>query len=142
MLQVLLHLRVLLHPLQPIKLPLKLRQGVQRLHKMPKSNPLPPSNSQTLRRPRRILDLTSVHTPPRQLRDLLMTDLRSCEAQLAYERRPDLFLGRLGELMEVQRNVDAREEGFVECLDAVRGEEEDAAVVFDMAKARGGRVTG
>ena len=98
-------------------------------------NPLPSSNSQTLRRPRCILDLTPIHTLPRQLRDLFVTDLRTREAQFAYERRPDLFFGRLRELLEVQRDVDTGEEGFVECLDAVCGEEEDAAVVFDVAKA-------
>jgi hypothetical protein len=92
--------------LQPIKLPLKLLQRTQRLHKMLKPNSLPPSNSQTLRRPCSILDLTPIHGPPRQRCDLLMADIRGREAQFTDERRPDLFLGRLGELAEVERDVD------------------------------------
>lgn len=43
--------------------------------------------------------------------------------------------GRLGELTKVERDVDAREEGLVEGLHAVGGEEEDAAVVFYVAQA-------
>ena len=35
----------------------------------------------------------------------------------------------------MQGDVDAREEGFVEGFDAVRREEEDAAVVFHMSEA-------
>ena len=37
--------------------------------------------------------------------------------------------------MEVEGDVDTGEEGFVEGLDAVRGEEEDATIVFDVSKA-------
>ena len=38
--------------------------------------------------------------------------------------------------MEVERYVDAGEEGFVECLDAVGGEEEDTAIVLDVTETK------
>ena len=41
----------------------------------------------------------------------------------------------------MQRDMNAREEGLVEGGDAVRGEEEDAAVVLDVAQAGRTRVS-
>ena len=35
----------------------------------------------------------------------------------------------------MERDVDAREECFIECLDTVGGEEKDAAVILDVAEA-------
>ena len=71
----------------------------------------------------------------RELQDEVLPKVRVGHAGLAEERAPDLRLRRRTELPEVQRDVDAREEGLVEGLDAVRREEEDAAVVLDVAQA-------
>ena len=84
--------------------------------------------------PRRVLDLPSVDIPLCQLLDLLITEIDGI-THLLDECRPDLLLGGLRERLEVQGNVDTAEERFVECLDAVGGEEEDTAVILDMAEA-------
>ena len=116
----------------------KLIHSIQRLHNMLKlHHPLPLPNRKTMRSPTRILDLPSVNIPLREFLDLLGGDGLG-RIDLGDERRPDLFFGFLGELLEVQGDVDAREEGFVEGFDAVRREEEDAAVVFHMSEAIGG----
>jgi hypothetical protein len=41
----------------------------------------------------------------------------------------------LREFVEVKCDMDTREECFVECFDAVSGEEEDSAVILDVAEA-------
>jgi len=46
-----------------------------------------------------------------------------------------LLFGRRGELLEVQRDVDAGEEGLVERLNTVGREEQNATVVLDVSKA-------
>ena len=113
----------------------KLIHSIQRLHNMLKLNhSLPLPNRKTMRSPTRILNLPSVDIPLRKFLDLLGGDGLG-RVDLGDERRPDLFFGFLGELLEVQGDVDAREEGFVESFDAVRREEEDAAVVFHMSEA-------
>jgi hypothetical protein len=38
------------------------------------------------------------------------------------------------EIVEMEGYVDTGEEGFVECFDAVGGEEEDTAIVFDVTE--------
>jgi len=84
--------------------------------------------------PRRILDLPSVDIPLCQLLDLLVTKIDSITHFLD-KCRPDLLLRGLRERLEVQGNVDTAEERFVECLDAVGGEEENTTVVLDVAEA-------
>lgn len=84
--------------------------------------------------PRRVLDLPSVDIPLCQLLDLLVTKINSITHFLD-ECRPDLLLGGLGEGLEVQGNVDTAEERFIECLHAVGGEEENTAVVLNVAEA-------
>ena len=113
----------------------KLIHSIQRLHNMLKlHHSLPLPNRKTMRRPTRILNLPSVNIPLREFLDLLGGD-RLGRVDLGDERRPDLFFGFLGELLEVQGDVDAREEGFVKGFDAVCRKEEDAAVVFDVSEA-------
>jgi len=87
-----------------------------------------------MRRPRRVLDLPAIHIPRRQVPDLLRRDIIGC-ANLGDKRSQDLFLGGLRELLEVQGYMNTREEGFIEDLDAVGGQEEDSAIIFNMAKA-------
>jgi hypothetical protein len=54
---------------------------------------------------------------------------------LGYKRFPDLHPGRMRERLEVERDVDTREESFIEGFYAVGGEEEDASVIFNVSEA-------
>ena len=85
-----------------------------------------------MRGPDSVLDLSSVDAASGEVANLVLREVR---ADLVDERGPDLLLGRLGELVEVERDVDPGEEGFVEGFDAVCGEEHDPAVVFEVAEA-------
>ena len=38
--------------------------------------------------------------------------------------------------MEMERYVDTGEEGFVECLDTIGGEEEDTTIVLDVTETK------
>ena len=125
---------LLIQNLQTLEILRKLIQSIQRLHKMPKPNLLPTRNSQRMRRPRSILDLPAIHIPRRQVPDLLRRDIVGC-ANLGNKRSPDLFLGGLRKLLEVQGYMNTREEGLIEDLDAVGGQEENSAIIFNMAKA-------
>lgn len=93
-----------------------------------------------LRGAARVLDLPPIHLARREPRDELRLRVHARrgrrDAGLAEEGAPDLGARGEGELAEVERDVDAREEGGVERGDAVRGEEEDAAIVLDVPKAR------
>jgi hypothetical protein len=78
-------------------------------------------------RPNSILDLTSICVALCEISNLVLADVRS---NLVQECRPDLFLGRFSELIEVKGYVDSRKESFVESLDTVSGQENNALVVF------------
>ena len=101
-----------------------------------------PAARQRRRRPARILDLPAIDIALRELLKQIIRHLLVRDPCLAEERAPDLSLRGRREFVEVQRNVDAREERLVEGLDAVRGEEEDAAVVLDVAQAATGTGVG
>ena len=88
-----------------------------------------------MRRPRCILNLPPINAALRQLRDLRLRDTLGGRPHLRDEGGPYLFLGLLCEFAEVERDVDTRKECFIERFDAVGGEEEDAAVILDMAEA-------
>ncbi len=93
-----------------------------------------------MRRARRIFDLAPVYPALRKVPNLLGGDpVRGC-AHLADERGPDLCLRLRAELAEVQRYMDAREECLVKCLNAVRRQEEDSAVILDVTQASKGRL--
>ena len=79
-----------------------------------------------------VLDLPAIHAASSEIANLVLRDVR---ADLVDECRPDLLLGRLGELVEVERDVDPGKECFVKGFDAICGEEHDAAVVFKVAEA-------
>lgn len=70
--------------------------------------------------PRRVLDLPPINIPLGQLLDVLLGN-RTLNPELSDEGFPNLFLRFVVELFEMQRDVDAREEGGVEGLYAVRG---------------------
>ncbi len=93
------------------------------------------AHSQRLCCPCRILDLPAIYVPLRQFLDLLRSDIRR-RANLADESRPDLYLGLKGQLVEMQRDMDTRQEGLIECLDTIGGQEEDASIVLDMTQAK------
>jgi len=95
----------------------------------------PLTQSKRVRRPRCVLNLPPINPALRQLRDLRLRDTLGGRPHLRDEGGPHLFLGLLCELAEVERDVDAREECFIECLDTVGGEEKDAAVILDVAEA-------
>ena len=84
------------------------------------------------RGPACVLDLAPIDVALRERRDGLV---RKHGADLFEEGSPNGKFCLLGELVEVQGDVDAREEGVVEGLDPVRGQEEDAAVVLDVPEA-------
>ena len=106
-----------------------------------------PTNRQRIRCPSRILDLPSINILLRKPHQPLFLEFRfsvfrpGCyadfDADFGEEGAPDLGFGGLGEFLEVEGDVDTGEEGFVEGFDAVGGEEEDAAVVFDVAEEYG-----
>ena len=89
------------------------------------------------RGPACVLDLAPIDVALRELLHEVVAQAPVAvgHAGLAEECAPDLDFGGDGELAEVQGDVDARQEGLVEGGDAVRGEEEDAAVVLDVAQA-------
>ena len=72
------------------------------------------------RRADRVLDLSPVDRPLRESEQLLVGH-RFRGVHLLQERAPDLHASVGRELLEVQGDVDAREEGLVEGLDAVGG---------------------
>lgn len=124
----------------------ELIHSIKRLHEMGERQMLVPANSQRIRSPRRILDLPSINILLRKLYQPLFLEFRLSTIQWWYsdfdayfgeECAPDLGFGGLREFLEVEGDVDTGEEGFVECFDAVGGEEEDAAVVFDVAEEDG-----
>jgi len=94
----------------------ELIQSIKSLHEVPEAH------SQRMRSPRGVLDLPPVHIPPRQVLDLLRREIRT---DFFEERRPDLFLGLLRELLKVKSDVNAGQKGLVECFDSVRGKEHD-----------------
>ena len=93
------------------------------------------SRSQRLSCPRRILDLPSINVPHCQLGNLLRCD-RSRSTNPRDEGVPDLDFGLLRKLVEMEGDVDTREEGFIECFDTIGGEEEDTAVVLDVTETK------
>ena len=107
---------------------------IESLHDVPVLQRLLAAHCKRARRADRVLDLPSVDRPLPEVAQLLVGH-RVCGAHLLKEGTPDLnaCVGR--ELLEVERDVDAREEGFIKSLDAVGGEEEDTTVVLDMAQA-------
>jgi hypothetical protein len=118
------------------KLSRELIQSIQSKPKVLIGNFLSLAQSQRMSRPRGVLDLTPIDATLRQISDLLLLDARRRATHLLYKSPPHLLLGVLREVAEVERNVDARKEGLVEGLHAVGGEEEDAAVIFDVTKAK------
>jgi hypothetical protein len=89
-----------------------------------------------VRRPRRILNLPPINSALRQLRDLrLRANTFGGRPHPRDEGGPHLFFGLLCEFAEMERDVDAREECFIEGFDAAGGKEEDAAVILDVAEA-------
>lgn len=117
------------------KLPGKLIEGIESSNQMLKTYVLPFRHSQRMRSPRCVLDLSPIDTSLCQLRDLLLGDSTSSWAHLVDERGPDLLFGFLGELAEMQSDVNAGEECLIKCFHAIGGEEQNAAVVLNMSKA-------
>ena len=95
---------------------------------------LSPAERKRHRSAARVLDLPTVQSA---VRKQLCRRVVTGEAGLLEERTPDARPGVTLELAEVQRDMDAGEERVVEGGDAVRGEEEDAAVVLDMPQEDG-----
>jgi len=110
----------------------ELVQRIKSLHEVPEAHRLPSSDSQRMRSPRGVLNLPPVHIPPCQVLNLLRREIRT---DLFEERRPDLLLGLLCELLKVKSDVNAGQKGLVECFDSVRGKEHDPAIVFKVTKA-------
>lgn len=101
---------------------------------------LPTAEREGICSPRGILHLPSINIPLRELPQLRLRHTSvgaDSHASAGQKRTPDLRTRRRGQRAEVQRNVDAREERFVEGLDAVRGEEEDTRVIFEVAQEAG-----
>jgi len=93
----------------------------------------PLTQSKRARRPHRILNLPPINSALLQLRDLrLRANTFGGRPHLREEGGPRLFLC---EFAEVERDVDAREECFIERFDAVGGNEENTAVILDVAEA-------
>lgn len=91
--------------------------------------------SERARRPDGVFDLPPVDLALRELVKEVLPESGRLHTDFTEEGGPDLLARVLGELVEVQRDVDAREEGLVESFNPVGGQEEDAAVVLDVAKA-------
>ena len=81
----------------------------------------PFTESKRVRRPRRILNLPAIDPALRQLRDVRLRNTLGGGPHLRDEGGPYLFFRLLREFVEVKRDVDTREECFVECFDAVGG---------------------
>ena len=79
---------------------------------------LPAAERERRRGAARVLDLPAVEPALGEALRVV-----AAEAGLLEERALDARLGRARELAEVERDVDAREEGLVEGRDAVRSEE-------------------
>lgn len=118
------------------KLSRELIQSIQSKPEVLICNFLPFPQSQRMSCPRCVLDLAPIDATLRKIFDLFLRDARRRVPHLLDESLPDLFLGVLREVAEVERNVDARKEGLVEGLHAIGGEEEDTAVIFDVTKAK------
>ena len=97
----------------PLKLPRKL---IQRKPQMLILHLFPFTQSKRVRRPRRILNLPPVNPALRQLRDLRLRDTLGGRTHLRDEGGPHLFFRLLCEFAEVERDVDTREECFIERL--------------------------
>ena len=93
---------------------------------------------QSLRRPRQILDLPSIDVPLREVVVVLVLQLLDLHAldvlDLLDEHLPHRLLGLHAQLAVAQAEVDPRNEGFVERLDAVRGKKEDALEILEEAE--------
>ena len=102
---------------------------------MLKCHLLPFPHSKRLRRPRCILNLSSINIPRCQRRNLLRRDqIRSPD--LGDESFPDLFFGFLRKIAEMKRHVDTGEEGFIEHFDTIGSEEEDTTIVLDVTETK------
>lgn len=107
---------------------------IHRLHQMHIRHLVSPSSRQRMRSTHCILNLSPVDFLFCQLRNLFIA-YYMLSPGFDDERLPYLHLGCMRELREVQGNMDTREEGFVEYLYAIGGEEEDASVVLDVSEA-------
>ena len=99
----------------------ELLHSVERFFEMFVPQFLTTTASQGCRGPTRILDLPPIHIALRQLLDELLGHRTLRNSGLLDECVPYLHLRRDGELIEVQRNVDARQESLIKGCDAVRG---------------------
>ena len=83
----------------------------------------------------RILDLSTVDVALGEFLKHVLAELAAADldAYSLQESAPDLRLRVLGKLLEVQRHMDTRQEGLVERLDSVCGQEENTSVIFDMS---------
>lgn len=82
----------------------------------------------------RVLDLSPIDIPPRQVLNLLRCNLLRC-AEFIDERGPDLLFRRLVEFTEVEGDMDTREESFVESLNPIGGQKQNPSIVLDVSKA-------
>lgn len=112
----------------------KLLHRAQSLHKVLESQLLLATNGQRRCRPCRVLDLPTVDIALGKGLQHVFSELAATnvDSHFLQERAPDLHLRVLGELLEVQSHMYTRQEGLIERLDSVRGQEEDAAIVFDV----------
>ena len=110
----------------------ELLHSIQRILQVLEAQRHLPARRQRASSAHSVLDLPSIDRPRRErVNDLL----RERRTNLAQECHPDLLARSGSKLLEMQSDVDAREEGLVEGFHAVRGHEEDPAVVLDMAEA-------
>lgn len=116
-----------------IKLRSKLFHHIQRLNQMLKRHLIPFPHSERMSRPNRILNLPPIDIPQSQRVNLLGGD-GARSPDLGDESCPDLNFRFLRKVAEMERDVDTREERFVEYFDTIGGEEEDTTVVLDVTE--------
>ena len=116
-----------------IKLRSKLFHHIQRLNQMLKRHLIPFPHSKRMSRPNRILNLPPIDIPQSQRVNLLRSD-GARSPDLGDESCPDLNFRFLRKIVKMESHVNTGEEGFVECLDTIGGEEEDTTVVFDVTE--------
>ena len=100
---------------------------------MLKRHLIPFPNSKRMSRPNRILNLPPIDIPQSQRVNLFRSD-GARSADLGDESCPDLNFRFLRKVAEMERDVDTREERFVEYFDTIGGEEEDTTVVLDVTE--------
>ena len=125
--------KLVVHGRKGIELGIEVIHSIKSLQEMSQGQRLLPSVSQRRCRPDGVLNLPTIDIPHCKFPDFFGGERHT---DLCQECSPNLRLGRSIEIVKVKSDVDTRAECIIDDLDPIGCKEEDAAVVFEMAKAK------